>query len=111
MALVLIENLVPGMVVKHNVKDRSGRLLLTEGTALEAKHLGILRMWGVMEVEVNAEAEPEPDRPAPQEDLDAQALERAAREIAAIFVHNDPEHPCIRELMHLCTRRRAAHEA
>lgn len=110
MALVLIDNLVPGMVVKRCVKDRSGRLLLTEGTALEAKHLGILRMWGVMEVEVSAEAEPETDQPAPEDDLDADALERAAREVAGIFAHNDPEHPCIRELIHLCTRRRAAHE-
>ncbi|GFO69737.1 hypothetical protein GMLC_33160 [Geomonas limicola] len=111
MASVQIDNLSPGMVLKKNVTDRSGRLLLPSGTALEPKHLNIFRMWGVLDVEVTDESEAEvaPDLLVPE--LDPELVARASAEVARIFAHNDPEHPVVRELMRICIRRRAAHEA
>ena len=111
MAPVQIDNLVPGMILKHNVTDRSGRMLLPEGATLEAKHFGIFRMWGVLEVEVTDEGEAETAEPPPGEEVDPVLMERASGEVCRIFAHNDPEHPAIRELIRICVNRRAAHEA
>ena len=110
MALVQIENLVPGMTLKHNVTDRSGRMLLPEGATLEAKHFGIFRMWGVLDVEVTDESEPDTADSLPGVEADPELLAQASAEVRLIFAHNDPEHPAIRELMRICTTRRAAHE-
>jgi hypothetical protein len=110
-APIQIDNLVPGMVLKHHVTDRSGRLLLPEGATLEAKHLAIFRMWGVLEVEVTDEGEAETAAPAQVDEIDPELLAMASSAVSPIFVHNDPEHPAIRELIRICVRRRAAREA
>jgi len=109
-ASVQIENLVPGMVLKTNVTDRSGRMLLPAGANLEPKHINIFRMWGVLDVEVTDESEPESTLDSQTEELDPEVLARATEEINRIFAHNDPEHPAIKALIRICIRRRAAHE-
>ena len=111
MALVQIDNLVPGMMLKRNVTDRSGRMLLPEGAILEERHFAIFRMWGVLDVEVTDDSEPETVELPQGEEVDPELLERATVEVQRIFAHNDPEHPAIRELVRICIRRRAAHEA
>ena len=111
MAPVQIDNLVPGMILKRNVTDRSGRMLLPEGATLESKHFGIFRMWGVLEVEVTDEGDAEPSAQPEGEEADPELLVKVSAEISRIFAHNDTEHPAIRELMRICVKRRAAHEA
>lgn len=111
MALVQIDNLAPGMVLKKDVTDRSGRLLLPEGVLLEEKHFVIFRMWGVLELEITDDSEPEPVA-VPQGDvIDPEILAQASDELLGIFAHNDLEHPAIRELIRACIARRAAHAA
>jgi hypothetical protein len=110
-APVQIENLVPGMVLKHHVTDRSGRLLLPEGATLEAKHFAIFRMWGVLEVEVTNEGEAETVTSQQGDEIAPELLALASAAISPIFVHNDAEHPAIRELTRICVRRRASREA
>jgi hypothetical protein len=107
-APVQIDNLVPGMILKRNVTDRSGRMLLPEGATLEAKHFGIFRMWGVLEVEVTDEGEAEPVVQLLGDEADPELMKQASDEICRIFSHNDPEHPAIRELIRICINRRAA---
>lgn len=111
MAVVQIDNLVPGMTLKRNVTDRSGRMLLPEGATLDTKHFAIFRMWGVLEVEVAGESEPEPDEPQQGGEVDPELLAKASVEVRRIFAYNDPEHPAIRELTRICIKRKAAHEA
>ena len=111
MAPVQIDNLVPGMVLKNNVTDRSGRMLLPKGATLESRHFGIFRMWGVLEVEVTYEADAEVPAAPQGEEIDAERLRKATEELGRIFAHNDSEHPAIRELMRICVKRRALHEA
>jgi len=110
-ALVHIDNLTPGMVLKNNVTDRSGRLLLPQGANLVEKHFVIFRMWGVLEVEITDESEPEPGAQPEGSGVDPVILQQATEEVLRIFSHNDPEHPAIRELIRICIARRAAHEA
>ncbi|UFS70611.1 hypothetical protein LPW11_00105 [Geomonas sp. RF6] len=110
MALVHIDNLVPGMVVSQNVCDRSGRMLLPAGCTLTEKHFSILRMWGVLEAEVACDADGDGEVPVPQggEDFPPEVLHAAREEVERLFLHNDPEHPAVKELMRICVLRRAA---
>jgi hypothetical protein len=110
-APVQIDNLVPGMILKHKVTDRSGRMLLPEGAELEARHFAIFRMWGVLEVEVTDEGDAEPELPPQGEEVDPELLAQASAEVCRIFAHNDAEHPAIKEMMRICVRRRASREA
>jgi hypothetical protein len=110
-ALVHIDNLAPGMVLKKDVTDRSGKLLLPEGAVLTEKHFVIFRMWGVLELEITG-AEESGLVPVPQgEEIDPDLLAQASDEVLRIFAHNDPEHPAIRQLIIACIKRRAAHAA
>lgn len=107
MASVEIDNLTPGMVLKKNVVDRSGRMLLPEGATLEAKHFGIFRMWGVLKVEVVGDCGPEAGGEDQGDPVDPEALALAAAELQGIFVHNDLQHPAMKELLRICVKRRA----
>ncbi len=107
MAIVHIDNLTPGMILKSAVCDRSGRLLLPEEAELTEKHLHIFRAWGVLEAEIVGESEPE-EGVLLVEEIDPEALAAAEAALMPLFKHNDPEHPAIKELLRLCIARRAA---
>jgi len=97
------------MVLGKEVCDRSGRSLLPAGAELSERHLAILRMWGVMEAEIVDLEGSEDSELEANEELDPGRLAEARDEVETIFVHNDPAHPAIKELMRICILRRAAH--
>jgi hypothetical protein len=106
--LVHIDNLAPGMILSSNVSDRSGRMLLPSGAELTEKHFTIFRMWGVLEVEIVGEGVATDAELTPHKELDPALLAAARQEVERIFVHNDPTHPAIKELLRICIDRRAA---
>ena len=108
MALVHIDNLAPGMVLSRSICDRSGRLLLPSGAELTEKHFSIFRMWGVLEAEIVGETVAEEPEATPNQELDPVLLSSARQEVERLFVHNDPNHPAIKELLRVCIDRRAA---
>jgi hypothetical protein len=108
LASVPIDNLVPGMVLSRDVCDRSGRLLLPAGAELTEKHFSIFRMWGVFEAEiVGEEAAHDAELPL-HVDLDPVLLAVAQNHVQLLFVHNDQDHPAIKELIRFCIERRAS---
>lgn len=112
MAVVHIDNMVPGMVLSRDVLDRSGRMLLPAGAELTEKHFSIFRMWGILEAEVAGEAVVEDtEASATAVEVDPEVLAAARAEVERIFIYNDHEHPAIKELMRICTDRRACREA
>lgn len=108
LALVHIDNLSPGMILSRNVCDRSGRMLLPAGAELTERSFSIFRMWGVLEADVVGDAPGDEGENAPGEGVDPELLAAAREEVERLFVHNDPEHPGIKELMRLCIERRAS---
>lgn len=42
-----VEDLYPGIKLAYNVYDTSGRMLLRRGQVLTARHIEILRQWGI----------------------------------------------------------------
>ncbi|MBT0666245.1 hypothetical protein KI809_18190 [Geobacter pelophilus] len=107
MANIAIDNLVAGMVLKSNVCDRSGRLLLPEGAELTEKHLQIFRTWGILEAEIVGDSDSEAT--GQDDEIDPEVLAEAEAAVKPLFVHNDLEHPAIKELLRLCIARKALH--
>lgn len=106
MALLMIENIRPGMVLADHVKDRRGRLLIPKGVVLEDGHLRSFRMWGISHVEVQGEEPADAvDQPEPW------AIQAAQAELADVFRHTDLEHPFIAQLYQCATSRRASEHA
>lgn len=110
MAIVPLESLEIGMVLKSAVCDRSGRLLLPAEAELSDKHLKIFRTWGVTEADIvtDCENEVEDNSPAPISG-DPAVIAAAEEEVGRLFIHNDPQQPLIKELIRICVTRKVAH--
>lgn len=108
MAVVHIEKLAPGMVLSQDVCDRSGRMLLPAGAELTEKHFSIFRMWGVLEAQIVGDSVAKDAQATSDQELDPALLAGARDHVERLFVHNDPDHPAIKELMRICIDRRAA---
>jgi hypothetical protein len=107
MSKVSLDNLAPGMVLASNVHDKSGRLLLGEGSELEAKHLFIFRTWGVLEADIagmdDSDSEVVPNDITPEE------FEKVKKTLLPLYSHADIEHPAISELLRLAVIRKVKH--
>ena len=108
MSKVPINNLIHGMVLAADVRDRNGRLLLKDGTELTDKHLNILRTWGTVEAEVVGASENQDGR-ACADAIDPELLVGIEAEITPLFRHTDLTHPAIKELLHIRIVREACH--
>jgi putative nucleotidyltransferase with HDIG domain len=59
MGYIAVENLEQGMVLSEDVRDINTRLLLSKGQKIVPKHIRILKIWGVTEVNiVGAQSDP-----------------------------------------------------
>lgn len=109
MAILPFDKLSAGMVLKKNVCDRSGRLLLPEGAELGEKHLRIFQTWGISEADIVCDDENDEQGDATAFDnVDPQLLEQVSQHITGIFSYNDLEDPIIRELLRLCIARKVS---
>lgn len=104
MGVVDLADVRAGMVLHADVVQSEDRLLIAAGTELTEKHLRMLSMWGVVEVDVQGLSRAELIAKA------AAAMspgERAAVEtqVQTLFRHNDRYHPLIERLAELATIR------
>lgn len=100
MSRISTDKLQPGMVLADDVKDLSGRMLLTCGTAIQEKHLRVLRTWGILGVEVEGEGESEAEIFS-LDDLPAEAVAKIEAELEKRFTGVDLSHPvmsCLADL-------------
>jgi hypothetical protein len=109
MAIISIEQLEAGMALKANVCDRSGRMLLPAGIELTDKHLKVLRTWGVSEADIVADNEDGSESVAAPVSGDPLVIAAAQEAVDQLFVHNDPQHPLIKELIRICVARKVSH--
>jgi len=111
MAIVPIDNLSAGMLLKSDVCDRSGRMLLPAGGELTDRHLKIFRTWGVLEADIADGDNIETAQILAGVDVDPVRLAAAEEAVKRLFRLNDREHPAIKELMRLCIARKVSHES
>jgi putative nucleotidyltransferase with HDIG domain len=95
MGYVAVDNLEQGMVISEDVRDINTRLLLSKGQKIDPKHIRILKIWGVTEVNVVGA---QPDRPV---DMPADDPEKAMRVQAAldtVFRHINLKNQILNEI-------------
>ena len=106
MAIVRLNQLVSGMVLHSDVRDRSGRVLLRRGITLNQNTLRILKTWGISEVEVRENKEHThntTDKEAAVNDV--KVRKQAENKAALLFKHNDLNNMAIKELYNLYIMR------
>lgn len=106
MGVINLAELKSGMVLAEEVRDRNGRFLLAKGTRLTLKYLRILKIWGVIEVNIEGISQRNVESNTGAQ-IDPTIMETAEKEIRERFVHTDLAHPATRELFRLCTLRKA----
>ncbi len=92
MLSIALDQLKDGAVLGEDVRDSSGRLLLTKGQPMDAGQIRLLKIWGVPEVQIQ-----EPDQAVASEkgDIDANNRLKLERTVQTIFQHIDTGHPAI----------------
>ncbi|MGM0678080.1 MAG: hypothetical protein ACQETW_11825 [Pseudomonadota bacterium] len=102
-----------GTVLAEDVRDRSGRLLLSAGIPLKDKHLRVLKTWGVTQVAIWQDAPPSATddclpSTAPPPPIDEQSYHQAEAVMRNAFRHCDLEKAVMHTLFDLATRRLAS---
>ena len=95
MGYIAVDNLKQGMVLSRDVHDINTRLLLSKGQKIEPKHIRILRIWGVMEVNVVGAEE---NAPTAMPAFDSEEAQRVKRTIGRVFKNLDLTHPMVNEI-------------
>lgn len=100
MGIINLQNVQVGMELARDLKDRSGRIILSSGNKIEVNHLRIFRMWGITELDIKGV---EREEVAAQElsELDPIIVSNIEECLKNYFIHSNMEHPFIQELFHL----------
>lgn len=93
------------MVLASGAKNQHGQMLLAAGTALEEKHVRILKSWGVLEAEI-VDAE-DSNAAAPASEVPPEFQIKATEFEEQRFQLADRKHPALSELFTLARNRTA----
>ncbi|HLP18078.1 MAG TPA: hypothetical protein VK470_17605 [Bacteroidota bacterium] len=106
-----IQDIEPGMVLGAEVKDRTGRVLLSKGTTVTEKHLSIFKMWGVVDAIIE-NADKEKIEAKAVADIEPGDFSQAQEEMDRVFRFvEQQDHPFIIELKRLGSIRIAQKKA
>lgn len=95
MGYIAVDNLEQGMIVSEDVRDINTRLLLSKGQKIGSKHIRILKIWGVTEVNVvGAESDRTVDMPAD----DPEKARRIQEFLDTLFKHLNLKNPLLNEI-------------
>ncbi len=106
MGLVKINQISPGMALAEDLRDSRGRFLLASGAGLTARHIRVLKMWGVIEANIEGIAAEDVEDTATRE-IDPALMEMAEKIVCRRFRYSGTDHPATQELFRLCTLRKA----
>lgn len=104
MGNINIEDLQPGMVLSTDVKDHSGRVILSAGAEIIEKHLRIFKSWGITEADVKGIEQDDLTTVASAR-IDPALLAAAEAEADELFRFNRRNHPVVERLYHLFITR------
>lgn len=101
MGRISIDKVQPGMTLNEDIVA-GGNTLLTAGSELNEKHIGILRSWGIMDMEIqgvsNADIAAEE-----MKHIDMDMIKLFEDQISPLFALNDKDNPFIAELLRVST--------
>ena len=92
------------MILAADVLNLHGQLLIGTGRQLTARHLEVLKAWGVAAVAVDAREElPAQAQPSPN----AARISAASEIMRMLFCRQDLTNPVVLELFEVCATRKA----
>jgi len=97
MGIVHIDKIRPDAVLAEELRDINGRLLLAKGQKIRRKHVRILKIWGITEVDIVGEDGGE----TAGDDAGLAGIEEIEERTRGYFRHVDLSHPAIAELFRL----------
>lgn len=98
------------MKLAVDVRDRTGRLLASQGTLLTAQHLTVFRTWGIKTVDILDAGEEDGADGGAQRSVSEEDLAAMARKMEVFFRLVDLEHPFFKELLRLAAYRQAVND-
>ncbi|UCF90663.1 MAG: HDOD domain-containing protein [Desulfobacterales bacterium] len=107
MPIVPTDKLQPDMVLAAEVRDITGRLLLTKGKRINPGHIRILKMWGITEVNIAGQ---EGIEEVAASDADSELSQKIRAHTNHTFSHADLDHPALQEIYKLALRFRCEHQ-
>ena len=110
MGIINLEDIQVGMVLADDIKERSGRVLLTGGSEIREKHLRVFKMWGITEADIK-DVEKEEIAAGIVAQLAPSLFRDVQSRVREHFCLADMEHPFINELFRLVTLRQVRHRA
>ncbi len=97
MALIILNDITPGMVLAQDVLDSNGRILLREGMALTVRHIRIMKTWGVVDADIKDLSSQEAEDQSMAQ-LDPVARKKAELKADQLFKQSNLNHPVVHEL-------------
>ncbi len=90
------------MIVKGEVRDPRGRVILETNSVLTVRHIKTFKSWGITAVDV---CDVEGAADTVNKDKNVMSEEFKA-EMSALFRYTNPKSEMVRELFKLCVKRR-----
>jgi len=101
MGRISIDNLQPGMILDEDALA-GGNTLLTAGSTLSAKHIDILRSWGVMDAEIKGISNADIGA-GEMEQFDIEMVKIFEDQLRPLYALNDEKDAFISELLRVST--------
>lgn len=103
MPRIKLDSVVEGMTVAADVKNMDDMLLIPAGCILTARHINILRTWGISEIQTEGEEQ----EATTLITIAPEILAKLEAELQKLFWQYDPGSSVQREIFQLALRRRA----
>lgn len=100
MGILSVAELMPDMVLAEEVRNPQGRSIFAKDKVLTSKDIRILKMWGIVEVDVEGISREDMDEKG-DVCLDPEIIREAENILLPRFRHADLKNPVIKELMRL----------
>jgi len=101
-----IEDLHEGMIVKGEVRDPRGRVILEANSVLTIRHIKTFKSWGITAVEI-CDVGSNADSPKEKKNDLPEALKE---EMSQLFRYANPKSEVVRELFRVCVKRKLNRE-
>ena len=105
MKIIKLKNILPGMILAKDVKDRTGRVLLIAGNRLSENHTKIFRAWGITEICTESDVSSK-DLEKKEVDTQSPAYKKVEKKLRELFRYTDMNNPVVKELFQLSLERK-----
>ena len=103
-----IKSAQPGMCVAADIKDRSGRLLISASTILDTNKIRTLKSWGITEIPVKEQSE---SAQSPLRLCSTAQQDTLLEELNQRFQFNNGADPFVREFKRLIAKKTMGRES